>query len=58
MENVNEEELEISPNLKNILLSEVNLIRDTINIFLVFTEGAAKTAIKFLEKNDNSIINE
>lgn len=49
-----EEELEVSPNLKNLLLSEVDLIRDALSILGVFTEGSVQTGLKFLEDLNNN----
>jgi hypothetical protein len=44
-----EDNLQVSPNLKKLLLSEVDLIRDALSILEVFTEGTAKTTLKFIE---------
>ncbi len=54
-ENLDEENLELSPNLKQLLVTEVDLIRDTFSVLLVFIEGGVKTGIKFIEEinNDN-----
>lgn len=52
---VDEDQLEVSPNLKKLLISEVDLIRDAFSIIGVFTEGGLKTGLKFLEDFDNEI---
>ncbi len=44
-----EDNLQVSPNLKKLLLSEVDLIRDALSILEVFTEGTVKTTLKFIE---------
>ena len=44
-----EDNLEVSPNLKKLLLSEVDLIRDALSILEVFTEGTVKTTLNFIE---------
>lgn len=49
-----EENIEVSPNLKKILVSEVDLIRDAFSVMLVFVEGAAKAGIRFIETNENN----
>ena len=49
----NEDDLEVSPNLKKLLVSEVDLMRDTFSVLLLYIDGAAKTSIKFLEEIEN-----
>ncbi len=44
-----EEQLSASPDLKKLLLSEVDLIRDTLEIIGVFADASLKTGLKFLE---------
>lgn len=51
----NEDELEVSPNLKKLLVSEVDFMRDTFSVLLLFLDGAAKTGVKFLEEIENEI---
>lgn len=48
-----EEELEISPELKKMLVSELDLIRDTISIAMLFIEGPVKTGLEFLDGIQN-----
>lgn len=50
-----DEKLEVSPNLKKLLLSEVDLIRDTFSVLMVFVEGLPKTGMKFFEDIENEI---
>ena len=44
-----EEPLEVSPQLKTLLLSEIDLIRDILEIVGLFTDAGLKTGLKFLE---------
>ncbi|MCY1552759.1 hypothetical protein D9M68_891760 [compost metagenome] len=50
-----EEQMEVSPHLKTLLLSEVDLIRDALSILGVFTDAGLKTGLKFLEDVENDI---
>jgi hypothetical protein len=50
MTNIDEDNLEVSPNLKKLLMSEVDLIRDALAVLEVFTEGAVNTTLKFIEE--------
>lgn len=50
----NEDDIQVPPNLKKLLLSEVDLIRDAFSVLLVFVEGGIKTGAKFLEELDNT----
>jgi hypothetical protein len=47
---IDEDNLEVSPNLKKLLMSEVDLIRDALAVLEVFTEGAVNTTLKFIEE--------
>lgn len=50
-----EEPLEVSPQLKTLLMSEVDLIRDVLSIVGVFTDAGLQTGLKFLEDLENNI---
>lgn len=50
MTTLDEDNLEVSPNLKKLLMSEVDLIRDALAVLEVFTEGAVNTTLKFIEE--------
>ncbi|WP_367915612.1 hypothetical protein [Leadbetterella sp. DM7] len=50
-----EEQLNASPHLKKLLLSEVDLIRDALSILGVFTDASLKTGLKLLEDVENDI---
>ncbi|ADQ17727.1 hypothetical protein [Leadbetterella byssophila] len=50
MTTIDEDNLEVSPNLKKLLMSEVDLIRDALAVLEVFTEGAVNTTLKFIEE--------
>lgn len=50
-----EEHLNASPDLKKLLLSEVDLIRDALAILGVFTDAGLRTGMKFLEHVENEI---
>lgn len=50
-----EEPLEVSPQLKTLLMSEVDLIRDVLDIMGVFTDAGLQTGLKFLEDVENNI---
>lgn len=50
-----EEQLEVSPHLKKLLVSEIDLIRDAMLVLGVFTDGGVKTGLKLLEELNNEI---
>lgn len=50
-----EEYIEVSPQLKTLLLSEVDLIRDALSIVGVFADAGPRTGLKFLEDVENAI---
>lgn len=50
-----EEQIEVSPQLKTLLLSEVDLIRDALSVLGVFADAGPRTGLKFLEDVENEI---